>query len=228
MKTGRDDPQGGTMATKKSASANGDDELVVRRNPRVDTYIADAAPFARPILAHLRHIVHQTCPEAVEAIKWSMPFFTYRDTNLCHLAAFKAHCAFGFWRGKEIDGLPDVENGSSMGDIGRIESLDDVPSKRDLTRWLKAAMKLTDGGTKPVRAQAVAPKASVATPDDLAAAIGASGDAKRHYDAFSSSAKREYVEWIVEAKREATRAQRIVTAVEWIAEGKQRNWKYQK
>jgi uncharacterized protein YdeI (YjbR/CyaY-like superfamily) len=216
------------MATKKSASKSGDDDVVVQRNPRVDTYIADAAPFARPILAHLRHAVHQACPEAIEAVKWSMPFFTYRDANLCHMAAFKAHCAFGFWRGKEIDGLPEVENGASMGNIGRIGSLDDVPSKRDLTRWIKAAMKLTDGGTKPVRSSVAVVKSSLATPDDLAAAIGANVDAKKHYDAFSPSAKREYVEWIVEAKREATRAQRIVTAVEWIAEGKQRNWKYQK
>jgi uncharacterized protein YdeI (YjbR/CyaY-like superfamily) len=216
------------MATKKSASASSIDEVGVVRHPRVDAYIADAAPFARPILAHLRSVVHQTCPEAVETMKWSMPFFTYRDANLCHMAAFKAHCAFGFWRGKEIDDLPEVELGASMGNIGRIESLDDVPSKRDLTRWIRAAMKLTESGTKPARTSAATAKRSLATPDDLAAAIGANAEAKEHYDAFSPSAKREYVEWIVEAKREATRAQRIATAVGWIAEGKQRNWKYQK
>jgi uncharacterized protein YdeI (YjbR/CyaY-like superfamily) len=221
------------MATRRTATAteaSSDDaplDAASRRHPRVDAYIVDAAPFARPILAHLRHVVHETCPEAAETMKWSLPFFTYRDASLCHMAAFKAHCAFGFWRGKEIDGLRDVEAGGSMGNIGRIGSLDDVPGKRDLVRWIKAAMKLTDSGTKPVRTRAGAPKAAPVTPDDLAAAIGANGDARRHYDAFSPGARREYVAWIVEAKREATRAQRIATAVEWISEGKQRNWKYQ-
>jgi hypothetical protein len=216
------------MADPMRSPSDPDDHAAPHRHPRVDQYIADAAPFARPILAHLRHVVHQACPEAVETIKWSMPFFTYRDASLCHMAAFKAHCAFGFWRGKEIDGLPDVEVGGSMGNVGRIRSLDDVPSKRDLARWIKAAMKLTDSGTKPVRMRSASngPKAPVATPDDLAAAIGANADAKRHYEAFSPSAKREYVEWINEAKREATRAQRVATAVEWISEGKQRHWKY--
>jgi hypothetical protein len=191
----------------------------------VDAYIADAAPFARPILAHLRHVVHAACPAAVEEIKWGMPFFVYRG-KLCHMAAFKAHCAFGFWRGKEIAGLPDAGGEPAMGSLGRILSLDDLPSKRALTSFIKAAMKLNESDVKPLRA--TGKRAALATPDDLAAALSSHVDAARHFAAFSASAKHDYVEWILEAKREATRASRIATAIEWIAEGKQRHWKYQK
>jgi hypothetical protein len=195
------------------------------RDPRVDDYIARAAPFARPILAHLRHVVHAACPEAVETIKWGMPFFEYRG-NLCHMAAFKGHCAFGLWRGKEIEGLPDVSDEPSMGSFGRIGSVDDLPPRRRLTTFIKAAMKLDDSGVKPSRA--TAKRAPLAMPDDFAAALAAHPDASARFASFSATAVRDYVEWIVEARREATRATRIATAVQWIADGKPRHWKYRK
>lgn len=195
------------------------------RNPRVDAYVADAAPFARPILAYLRSVVHAACPDVEEDVKWRMPFFVHRG-NLCHMAAFKAHCAFGFWRGKEIPGLPTVDGEAAMGNFGRILSVDDLPPRRKLTSWIKAAAKLNESTAKPARA--VAKRIEKATPDDLAAALAARPDAAERFAAFAPSARRDYCEWIVEAKRAATRATRIATAVEWIAEGRTRHWKYQR
>jgi hypothetical protein len=214
------------MATKSLAAHEvAETGNLGNRNPRVDAYIAGAAPFARPILAHLRHVIHAACPDVEEGIKWSMPFFVYRG-NLCHMAAFKAHCALGFWRGKEIPGLPDDAGEEGMGDLGRILSLDDLPPKRKLTSFVRAAMKLNEADVKPVRATKT--RAELDMPVGFAAALAKHPVAARHFDAFSPRAKYDYLEWIIEAKRETTRTSRIATALEWIAEGKTRHWKYQK
>lgn len=197
---------------------------VVHREPKVDAYVAKAAPFARPILATLRDVVHAACRDVEEHIKWGVPHFVYRGGNLCHMAAFKAHCAFGFWRGKEIEGLPADVDGGAMSAFGRIGSLDDLPPRRELTRWIRAAMKLNDAGT-PVRGPRVV-RAALPMPDDFAAALASTPKARAAFDGFTPGAQRDYVEWITEAKREATRASRIVTAIEWIADGKDRHWKY--
>jgi hypothetical protein len=214
------------MATKSLAAPDvAETDNRGNRNPRVDAYIVDAAPFARPILAHLRHVVHAACPDVEEEIKWSMPFFVHRG-NLCHMAAFKAHCAFGFWRGKEIPDLPDDAGEEGMGQLGRILSLDDLPPKRKLTSFIKAAMKLNEADVKPARVTKARVKLDM--PADFADALAKHPVAAGHFDAFSPSAQHDYLEWIIEAKREATRTSRIATALEWIAEGKTRHWKYQK
>ena len=196
------------------------------RDPRFDAYIAEAAPFARPILAYLRDVVHTACPEVVETIKWSRPFFDYRGGTLCFMSAFKSHCGFGFWRGKELDGVPQQQGEDGMGHFGRIGSIDDLPPKRALTGHIKAAMKLAESDPKPVRAKA-APKAEAAMPDDLLQALQRVAAAAKHFAAFSPSAKREYIDWICEAKRPETRASRIASTVEWSADHKTRHWKYQ-
>ncbi len=200
------------------------------RNPRVDAYIAGAAPFAQPILVHLRALVHATCPDAVEDIKWRMPFFVYRGGNLCHMAAFKAHCAFGFWRARDIPELPTPEAQSgpaaAMGSIGRILSLDDLPGDRALTGFIEAAMKLAEAGGKPSRATTPT-KPAIPMPSDVAGALAANADAARHFAAFSPACRREYLEWILEAKKPETRAGRIATLVELATEGKSsRHWKH--
>ena len=199
-------------------------------DPRVDAYIAKAAPFALPILEHLRGLVHRGCPEVEETIKWSMPFFEYRGQILANMAAFKAHCSFGIW-GKEMvavmrkDGLL-VEGG--MGSLGKIASLKDLPRDRALLGYLRQATVLVkDGGTTfPKRAKAAKPE--VAVPAELTAALKKNKTAAKVFAEFSPSCRREYVDWIVGAKREETKSKRVVQAVEWIAEGKARNWKYEK
>jgi len=197
-----------------------------KHDSRVDAYIAKSADFARPILEYLRAVIHEGCPEVEEAIKWGMPSFLYHGRILCGIAAFKQHCAFGFWGGRGLVGNEDKRD-DAMGQFGRIASLNDLPSKKVLVGYLKQAMKLADERATAPPKPRKAPKPAPATPDDLAAALKKNKKAAVTYEAFSPSCKREYVEWISEAKREETRASRVAQAVTWMAEGKQRNWKYQ-
>ncbi len=203
-------------------------------DPRVDTYIAKAAPFAQPILMHLRGAIHKACPDVQEEMKWSRPFFLHGDTILCNLSAFKEHCSFGFW-GAEIgkvlheDGI--LQNGG-MGSLGKITSLKDLPPDKKLLGYIRKAADLIDSGqgdNRIVVARRVvkAPKPATETPAEFAVALKKNKTAGKAYAAFSPSCKREYDEWIADAKRPETRDRRIAQAIEWIAEGKQRNWKYQ-
>ncbi len=196
------------------------------RDPRVDAYIADAADFARPILEHLREVVHGACPQVEEDIKWGMPFFVY-EGPMCNMAAFKAHCAFGFWKGAGIVG--DDADDSAMGHLGRITSLDDLPPKKVLTGYVKQAVALKDAQAKaPSRPKKKKAKPEAEVPADLAAALAKNDKAKATFEGFSPSHRREYIEWITGAKREATRARRLATAIAWMEEGKSQNWKYER
>jgi len=195
------------------------------RDARVDAYIAKSADFARPILAHLREVVHAACPDAEETMKWSFPHFQYKGL-LCSMAAFKEHCAFGFWKGSLIVGAGHGEVEKAMGQFGRIAGLSDLPSKKVLTGYIKEAMRLNDEGVKAPARSKPKPPAEVAVPDDLARALEANEKAGAAFEGFSPSHKREYINWITEAKTEATRTRRLATAIEWMAEGKPRNWKY--
>ncbi|WP_395394492.1 YdeI/OmpD-associated family protein [Novosphingobium sp. BL-8A] len=191
------------------------------KDPRVDDYIEKAADFARPILTHLREIAHRALPEAEEAIKWGMPHYLVKGKNVAGMAAFKAHCTF------VIHG--DGRQGDAMGQFGRIAAIGDLPSESELIEKLQAAeARVLEKGTALKRAAPRAPKAEIPMPDDFAAALAASPAAQGHYDAFSPSQQREYLEWITEAKAEATRTKRMAQAVEWISEGKRRNWKYER
>jgi uncharacterized protein YdeI (YjbR/CyaY-like superfamily) len=197
-------------------------------NPKVDAYIGRVQPFAQPIMEHLRQLVHKARPEVGETIKWSRPFFEYRGAILCNMSAFKEHCSFGFW-GEEMNA---VLREDGMGSLGRITSLANLPPDKQMLGWLHQAADFVDSGqyTSPIAARrrvVKAPKPVLKTPVEFAAALKRNKQAAAIFAAFSPSCKREYVEWIAEAKRAETRDKRIATAVEWIAEGKQRNWKYQ-
>lgn len=195
------------------------------RDPRIDAYIERAAPFAQPILAHVRELVHEACPDVEETIKWGMPTFVHTGGILCGMAAFKQHASFGFWKHALVVGEGEPRDG--MGSYGKLASLKDLPPKKTLLAHVRKAMTLNEDGVKP-RSRKAAPKPPPETPADLAAALGKNRAAKATFDAFPPSCKRDYVEWIVEAKREETRAKRLVQAVEWMAEGKRRNWKYER
>lgn len=198
-----------------------------KRDRRVDAYIAKSPEFAKPILRYLREIVHTAVPEVEETMKWSVPHFDYKGM-LCSMAAFKAHCGFGFWKGELV--LDDLTKASeAAGHLGRITSIDDLPSKNELTRFIKKAAKLNDAGVKaPARRAANAAKALPDTPDDLRAALAKNKKAKATFDAFPPSHRRDYIEWITGAKAEETRQRRLQQALEWMAEGKSRNWKYER
>lgn len=198
-----------------------------KRDQRVDEYIAKSAPFAKPILKHLRKTVHEACPEVEETMKWSFPHFMYQGI-LCSMASFKEHCAFGFWKGSLIVGQRAAETREAMGHFGKITSVKDLPSKKVLTGYIREAMRLNETGVKsPTRANRK-PKPALPVPPDLAAALRANRKAGAAFKEFSPSHRREYIEWIVDAKVEATRERRLLKTVEWLAEGKSMNWKYQR
>jgi len=195
------------------------------RDKRVDAYIASRAPFAQPILRQLRELVHEACPDAVETIKWSHPQFEYKGP-FCGMAAFKEHAAFGFWK-HDLVVADDGKAREAMGSFGCLRTLDDLPSKKAFGGYVRKAMKLNDEGIKSPR-RTGAPKKPIPMHAELKAALGKSRKARATFDAFPPSARREYLEWVAEAKGEDTRARRIAQAVEWMAEGKRRNWKYEK
>lgn len=198
------------------------------KDPRIDAYIARSAAFAQPILKHIRQLVHAACPDVEETLKWSIPHFVHKGI-LCNMAAFKRHCAFGFWKGALIVGT-DVGNtqDEAMGQFGRITAITDLPADKVLIGYIKKAVQLNDTGVKvPARTKPKAKK-ELDVPDDLRAALKKNKKALAIFGDFSYSHKKEYVEWITEAKRAETRTQRLETAIEWMAEGKPRNWKYVK
>jgi uncharacterized protein YdeI (YjbR/CyaY-like superfamily) len=210
------------MATKKVVAKK---IAKASHEPRIDAYVADAAPFARPILAELRRRVHAALPGIEETIKWGAPAFMHGGKQLAMMAAFKQHAAFNLRGGQDIVGGQGDGPRAGMGNFGRLESVDDLPDTKTLAGWLReAAARIDAGGPK----KAVAPKRPPPdVPSDLAAALAKNAAARKHFTAFSPSCQREYVEWLVEAKREETRAKRLAQALEWIAEGKHRHWKYQ-
>jgi uncharacterized protein YdeI (YjbR/CyaY-like superfamily) len=199
-----------------------------KQDERVGQYIDNSADFAKPILIHLRNLVHQACPEVSETIKWKFPVFEYNNSILCSMASFKQHCTFGFWKGAMLSDPHKVLNpvgDSAMGQFGRLTHLSSLPSDEVIIAYLREAMALTEISDQP-QAKKVAEKKEVEVPAYFQDALLNNPKAKEVFDKFPPSHKKEYVMWITEAKTVATREKRIETALEWIAEGKQRNWKY--
>lgn len=193
-----------------------------KTDPRFDDYIEKSAEFARPILRHLRELVHRGFPGIEETMKWGMPTFEHRGI-VCHMAAFKAHATFGFWHG-ELVGKTGKEK-EAMGQFGKIRSLSDLPPDRAIVALVRKAVALNASGVKkPPKLKH--PKRPLRVPRDLAEALESSARARKTFEGFPPSHRREYVEWITEAKTDATRARRLQTTIEWLAEGKARNWKY--
>jgi uncharacterized protein YdeI (YjbR/CyaY-like superfamily) len=208
----------GAISTSKPVTSMG------TRDPRVDAYIARQADFARPILDHLREVIHAACPEVEETLKWSRPHFMYHGM-LGGMSAFKQHAAFGFWKGSLIVDPAGKPVDEAMGQFGRLTRLSDLPSAKVLAGYVKKAMKLNEAGIKPARAKQSKP--ALVVPDYFQAALKKNKKAGANFERFSPSMRREYVEWVDEAKRDQTRLRRLATALEWLAEGKSRNWKYE-
>lgn len=203
-----------------------------QKNKRVDAYIDKAQPFAKPILTKLRELIHKGNPDVEETIKWGMPSFNYKGP-FCSFASFKEHAVFGFWKYQLIKDpkgyLQEISNkgGNAMGNFGRIKNLKDLPSDKVLINFVKQAKKLNDDGVK-IPAKLKKPKVDLVIPDYFTNALMKNKKVQEEFDNFSYSHKKEYVEWITEAKSEETRKKRIGTAIEWISERKSRNWKYTK
>ena len=196
----------------------------------VDKYIENAQDFAKPILIHFRKLVHQACPDVEEAIKWNFPSFMYKGM-LCSMASFKQHCAFGFWKGQLLfanDPELKKRTDEAMGHFGRITKFSDLPPDKVIIGYIREAMRLNDEGIKtPARAKPTK-RAPLLIPAEFTAALKKDKKAQANFDTFSYSHRKEYVEWISEAKREETKVKRIATSIAWLAEGKARNWKYER
>jgi len=195
--------------------------MAANTDPRVDAYIAGVPDFARPILEHLRAATHAACPEAIEDIKWSRPHFMLDGKILAGMSAFKAHCSYALWHGQG-----EQKTTEGMGQFGRLESLRDLPAKTELKKRIQEAAALIRAGA-PSRMADKKPRPKLEAPPEMLAALKAHPAARKTFDAFPPSKQRDYIEWIVEAKREETRDKRLAQAMEWLAEGKARHWKYE-
>lgn len=200
-------------------------------NKKIDEYISKSADFARPVLKHLRELIHKTCPDIQETWKWSFPHFSYKGDILCGMAAFKQHCSFGFWKAslmQDPDNILGSKEIKAMGQFGRLKSISDLPSDKIMIKYLKEAMKLNEEGKKLPARKTTYEKKELIIPDYFTVKLKKNKSALKTFENFSYSHKKEYIQWITEAKTDATRDKRISTAIEWLAEGKSRNWKYQK
>jgi uncharacterized protein YdeI (YjbR/CyaY-like superfamily) len=200
---------------------------VTKKDPRIDLYIERAADFAKPVLRHIRRLVHAGCPEVEETIKWQHPTFVHKGM-LCGMAAFKQHCALSFWQRKLLfkgDRTAKRLADQAMGQFGRITAISDLPAEAVLLRYVREAARLNEEGVK-APARKSRPKPDLVVPEYLATALKKNALAQRAFEEFSPSHKREYVEWLTEAKREETRQNRLETAILWMAQGKPRHWKY--
>jgi uncharacterized protein YdeI (YjbR/CyaY-like superfamily) len=194
-----------------------------KRDPRVDAYIAKSPDFAKPILSHIRKVMHSAIPEVEETWKWSAPAFEYNGL-VGIMAAFKNYCGLNLWKASLIlkKGAKAVD---SAGNFGKIASLDDLPSDKVLAGYFKEAARLNESGVK-VKKPPPASKKPLPVPTVLRTALATNAKARAAFEAFSPSHQREYIQWITESKSEETRDRRVATALEWMAEGKSRNWKY--
>ena len=198
---------------------------MAKKDPRIDAYIAKAAPFAQPILRHVRKLVHAACPEVQETMKWRIPHFDYHGIML-GMAAFKEHCSIGFWKGELILGKRAGSDGG-MGHFGKITSLKDLPSDKQFVEYVRKAAALNKQGIKkPADLKPKSARPELTIPEYFRTALRKNKKATATFAGFSYTNKKEYVDWLTEAKREQTRSQRLQTAIAWLAEGKVRNWKY--
>lgn len=198
-----------------------------KKDPRVDAYIAKAQPFAQPILKHLRKLVHQTCPDVQETIKWGFAAFDHNGI-MCSMASFKQHCAFGFWKAALMKEAKDLKANQQdgMGHLGRITDVKQLPSDKKIAGWIKEAMKLNEEGTKLPARKKTSGTAVPKIPAFFKKALAANKKAGTQFEKFPPGQKKEYIVWLTEAKTDATREKRLATAIEWISEGKIRNWRY--
>jgi uncharacterized protein YdeI (YjbR/CyaY-like superfamily) len=198
------------------------------KDKRIDAYIGASANFAKPILTHLRALVHKACPDVTETIKWGFPHFDYQGI-MCSMAGFRQHCAFTFWKAKLMEDYDKVLNpahATAMGHFGQIRSLKDLPSDKTMIQYIREAARLNESGAKLDRRPTAKVKKPLTVPADFKKALSKNRKALAAFEAFSYSHKKEYLEWITEAKTDSTRSKRIATTVEWLAEGKGLNWKY--
>ena len=198
----------------------------MNKKPTFDEYINNSEEFARPILIYLRELIHRTCPAITEEIKWNFPCFVYKGSNHVYMAGFKKHATYGFWLAKEMsdsDGVFVFGEKTGMGNFGKLTTIEDLPNKEVLRNYLLEAMDLIDRG---VKIHSAKKEIKIKENRALLQALETNSSSKIHFQEFPPSQQKDYHEWINEAKTDSTSAKRIAQAIEWISEGKPRNWKY--
>jgi uncharacterized protein YdeI (YjbR/CyaY-like superfamily) len=203
---------------------------MAKLNPKVTEYIAKSADFAKPILNHLRELIHSTCSDAEEDIKWGTPHYGYKGDHLCMMAGFKNHCSFSLYKAEMMKDkaiLDSVKAGKKFGYMDKVKSLDELPAKKILIAYIKEAMVINESGIKKAKTKSETPKL-IEVPDYFEKALKAKPKAKEIFESKSASFRKEYLVWITGAKTEETRQTRIEQSLEWIAEGKGRFWQYVK
>lgn len=199
-------------------------------DPRIDEYIERAAPFARPVLRHLRELVHKTSPDIIETVRWGFPHFDYKGI-LCSMAAFKKHCHFGFWKGtilKDSKELLTAVGATQMANFDQITSMKDLPPDKVLTAYIREAIRLNEEGIALPAKEKRPRNTQIVIPEELSSALNRNTKAKAAFEKFSPSHKREYIEWIIDAKTDATREKRVDKTIELLTDGKSLHNKYQK
>jgi hypothetical protein len=156
-------------------------------DPRVDAYIDKAADFAKPILTHIRKLVHEACPDITETMKWSFPHFDHKGT-VCSMASFKQHCAFGFWKQSLMEQGAFPTEKTAMGSFGRITSVKDLPPDKVMTGLIRQAVELNEKGVKVVGKPVE--KKELVVPKDLTAALSKNKTATATFDKFAYSNKK--------------------------------------
>lgn len=200
-------------------------------DPKVDVYSENAEAFARPIMAHLRGLIRAACPDVTETVKWGIPHFDYRGEMMCIFAAYRAHCAFSFWKDSLMSDARLKANAdlpAAKRFMGKLTTLADLPSDAELTAWIREAMSLNERGVKLAPRKSTGAPKPVGVPAAFAERLAANPSVKAVFEGKSASFQKEYNLWIGEAKTDATRDKRIDEALAWIADGKGRFWKYAK
>lgn len=205
---------------------------MAKKDIRITDYITKSAEFAKPILKHFRELVHKACPDVEETIKWGFPHFDYKGSSMCSMASFKQHCAISFWKAALMNNAGELlemaKTEEAMGHLGRISTLKDLPKDSMLLKYIKEAMKLNEAGIKLPSRKKNNTQPEIQVPDYFIKALTKNKIALTTFETFSPSHRKEYVLWITGAKTEETRNKRMRTAIEWLSEGKGRNWKYEK
>jgi len=202
----------------------------MKKNPKVDAYILNTAPFAQPILNELRATLETAEPELEETIKWGFPCFTFQSKLICSFSAYKNHCVFRFWQGsnlKDSAGILTKVGETEMGELSKIKNLEDLPNSEILINYIREAIELSKKkSTKTIVSEK---KITIDLKSyDLQEIFSSFPKQAEKFDTFSPSHRKEYISWINEAKTEDTKLKRIKTMMEWLLEGKSRNWKYEK
>ncbi len=197
------------------------------RISEVDAYIKKSPEFARPILVKLRALFHRADSRIQETMKWGVPHFEYKGI-VGSFAAFKQHVGFGFWKSKLLKDPANLFGGDPKASMSssKLTSIKHLPADKVILSYIQRAVELNE--EEVIVPKEVNRRPKLTAPDFFVAALKKNKKAQTNFQAFSETNRRDYIEWLIDAKQKETQKRRLATALNWLAEGKPRNWKYMK